>query len=61
MEINTKKTQLMTNKASGIGTGIKANGQKLEMFTSFEYLGSAITDKGSKREMVSRIAQMITA
>ena len=61
MEINTKKTQLMTNKASGIGTGIKANGQKLEMFTSFEYLGSAITDKGSKREILSRIAQMITA
>ena len=33
------------------------NGQKLEIVTSFKYLGSVITDEGSKPEILSRIAQ----
>ncbi|WP_419588215.1 hypothetical protein, partial [Thiolapillus sp.] len=33
------------------------NGQKLETVTSFKYLGSVITDKGSKPELLCRIAQ----
>ena len=33
------------------------NGQKLETVTSFKYLGSVITDEGSKPEILSRIAQ----
>ena len=36
---------------------IKVNGQKLETVTSFKYLGSVITDEGSKPEILSRIAQ----
>ena len=44
MEIRAEKTKLMTNNTSGINKGIKANGQKLETVTSFEYLGSVITD-----------------
>ena len=32
------------------------NGQKLETVTSFKYLGSVITDEGSKPEILSRIA-----
>ena len=46
----------MTNKTSGINTEIKKNGQKLETVTSFKYLGSVITDEGSKPEIFSRIA-----
>ena len=35
---------------------MKINGQKLETVTSFKYLGSVITDEGSKPEILSRIA-----
>ena len=41
MEISAEKTKLMT-------TEIKVNGQRLETVTSFTYLGSVITDEGSK-------------
>ena len=47
----------MTKSTSGISTEVKINGQKLETVTSFKYLGSAITDEGSKPEMLSRISQ----
>ena len=57
MEISAKKTKLMTNNTSGINTEIKVNGQKCETVTSFKYLGSVITDEGSKSEILSRIAQ----
>ena len=61
MEISAEKTELMTNNTSGINTEIKVNGQKLETVTSFKYLGSVITDEGSKPEIPSRIAQKTTA
>ena len=48
MEISAEKTELMTNNSSGINTEIKVNGQKLETVASFKYLGSVITDEGSK-------------
>ena len=32
---------------------IKVNGQKLETVTSFKYLGSGITDEGSKPEIIT--------
>ena len=51
----------MTNNTSGINTEIKVNGQKLESVTSFKYLGSVITDDGSKPEILSRIAQTTVA
>ena len=57
MEISAEKTKLMTNNTSGINTEIKINIQKLETVTSFKYLGSVITDKGSKPEILSRIPQ----
>ena len=60
MEISAEKTKLMTNNTSGINTEIKVNGQKLETVTSFKYLGSVKTDKGSKPEILSRIAQTTT-
>ena len=61
MEISAEKTKLMTNNTSGINTEIKVNGQKLETVTSFKYLGSVITDEGSKPELLSRIAQATAA
>ena len=48
MEISAKKTKLMKNNISGINTEIRINGQKLETVTSFKYLGSVITNEGSK-------------
>ena len=56
-----EKTKLMTNNTNGINTEIKVNGQKLEAVTNFKYLGSVITDEGSKREILSRIAQTTAA
>ena len=61
MEISAEKTKLMTNNTSGIKTEIKVNGQKFETVTNFKYLGSVITDEGSKPEILSRIAQATTA
>ena len=48
MEISAEKTKLMTDNTSGINTEIKVNGHMLETITSFKYLGSRITDEGSK-------------
>ena len=56
-----EKSRLVTNKTSDINTEIKVNGQKFETVTSFKYLGSVITDEGSKRDILSRIAQTTAA
>ena len=61
MEISAEKTKLMTNNTSGINTEIKVNEQKPETVTSFKYLGSVITDEGSKPEILSMIAQTTAA
>ena len=61
MEISAEKTKLMTNNTSGINTEVKVNEQKLETVTSFKYLGSDITDEGSKLELLCRIAQATAA
>ena len=61
MEIIAEKIKLMTNNTSGIKTEIKINGEKLETVTSFKYLGSVITDEGSKPEILARIAQTTAA
>ena len=57
MEISAE----MTNNTSGINTEIKVNGQRFETVTSFKYLGSVITDQGSKPEILSGIAHTIAA
>ena len=51
----------MSNNTSGITREIKVNGQKLETVTSFKYPGSAITDEGSKPEILSRVTQTTAA
>ena len=57
IEISAEKTKLMTNNTSSFNTEFKVNGQKLETGTSFKYLGTFITDEGSRPEILSRIAQ----
>ena len=61
MEISAEKTRQMTNNTSGINKEIKVNGQKLETVTSFKYVGSVLSDEGSKPEILFRIAQTIAA
>ena len=61
MEISAEKTELMTNITSSINTEIKVSAHELETATSFKYLGSVITDKGSKPEILSRKAQTTAA
>ena len=61
MEISAEKTKLITNNTQGIGTEVKVNGQRLETVKSFRYLGSIITDEGSKPEILARIGQTTAA
>ena len=51
----------MTINTSCINTEIKVRGQRLETVTSFKYLGSVITDEGSKPEILSRLTQTTAA
>ena len=61
MEISAEKTKLMTNSTSGINKEIKVNGQKLETVTSFEYLGSVVSDESSKPKILSRVTETTAA
>ena len=61
MEISAEKTKLMINNIKGISLDVRIGGQKLETVQSFKYLGSVVTDEGSKQEILSRIAQTIGA
>ena len=61
MEISAEKTKIMTNSKESSKKEIKVNGQILESVTKFKYLGSIISDEGSKPEILSRIAQTTAA
>ena len=56
MELSAEKTKLMANGANGIQREIKVKGQKLGTVTTFKYLGTVVSDDGSKPEVLSRIA-----
>ena len=60
MEISPDKTKVMTNNPNGFQREIKIKGQRLEV-ENFKYLGAIISNKGSKPEILSRIAQTTTA
>ena len=60
-EISAEKTKLMTNSANGIQREIKVKGQVLGTVTSYKYLGAAVSDDGSKPEVLSSIAQATAA
>ena len=61
MEISAEKTKVMTNKSEGLSSEIMVNGSKLEVVKSFKYLGATVSDEGSKKEVVCRIAQATAA
>lgn len=61
MEISAVKTKLMTNSGKPLTTKITVNGQELETVSQFKYLGSIITEEGSKTEVISRAAQTSAA
>ena len=58
---SAEKTKLMTNNTNGISIDIRINGEKLNDVDSFKYLGTVVTDQGSKPEVLSRIAQITAA
>ena len=61
MEISTEKTKVMTNNTDGFKAEIKIGSEKLDPVTNFKYLGSIITDEGSRKEILARIAQATSA
>ena len=61
MEIGPDKTKVMTNNPNGFQREIKIKGQRLEEVENFKYLGAIISNKGSKPEILSRIAQTTAA
>ena len=61
IEISAEKTKLMTNSANCIQREIKVKGQKLGTVTNFKYLGTVVSDDGSKPEVLSRTAQATAA
>ena len=61
MEIRAEKTKLMTSNRNGIATDIRTRGEKLETVNKFKYLGTVVSDEGSKPEIMSRIAQTSVA
>ena len=57
MEISPEKTKIMSNNANGLTKTIKVKGHNLETVTNFKYLGAIVTDEGTKREVLTRIAR----
>ena len=63
IEIGAEKTKLMINSANCIKKDITVKGQTEGTVTSFKYMNlrAVVSDDGSKPEILSRIAQAITA
>ena len=61
MEIGPDKTKVMTNNPNGFQREIKIKGQRLEEVENVKYLGTIISNEGSKPEIFSRIAQTTAA
>ena len=61
MEISPEKTKIMSNKAEGLTKTIKVKSYNLETVTNFKYVGAIVTDEGTKREVLTRLAQATSA
>ena len=51
----------MSNNANGLTKTIKVKGYNLETVTNFKYLGAIVTVEGTKREVLTRLAQATSA
>ena len=60
MEINADKTKVMTSNPNGIQNDININDHALDTVSTFNYLGSIISE-GSKPEILARTAQATAA
>ena len=60
MELSAENPKIMTNNGA-LQRDITIQGQKLERVDHFKYLGAMICDEGSRRELLSRAAQTMTA
>ena len=61
MEIDPDKKKVMSNNPNGCQREIKIKDQRLEEVENFKYLGTIISNEGSKPEILSRIAQTTAA
>ena len=61
MEIGPDKTKVMTNNPNGFQREIMIKGQRLDEVENFKYLGAINSNKGTKPEILSRIAQTTAA
>ena len=58
MEISAEKTKVMANEnANGFSQAVLLNNSPLDPVNQFIYLGAIICDGGSRKEVLSRIAQ----
>ena len=58
MEISAEKTKVMTNVyVKDLNTQFKVKDSVLEVVDQFIYLGALVTDSGSKKEILSRMAK----
>ena len=55
MGMSAELTKRMTNKTYRISIDIRINGEKLDDYDSFKYLGAVVIDQGTKHEVLSRI------
>ena len=56
MEIRAEKTKLMTNSMKPIERKITVSGQELETVNQFKYLGTILSEEGSKTQVLARAA-----
>ena len=61
MEISAETTKMMTNSANDIQREVNMEGQNLGTVASFKYLRAVVSDKASKPEVLSKIAQTTAA
>ena len=61
MEINAQKTKIMSNNPQALTNNISVAGTSLEVVENFKYLGSVISEEGSKPELLARIGQTTAA
>ena len=57
MEINTNKTEIMTNCEGHFNNSISLHGEIIESVDTFKYLGFILDDNGSTKEILTRITK----